>query len=152
MDNLDDLTPEQKFAAEDPETMVPRLLMKGYRRQQIVIELVRLDWTPEAAHALIARVENDLRRFYASPESRRRLVAEARRQMWGGLLMTIFGVVVAFISFLSWALGVAPMILFFGFIGVGLVFFARGYQRTKLYKGERLPFEPDEGPAEDMPP
>ena len=107
--------------------MVPRLLMNGYTRQQIVIGFrpPRLD--PEAANVLIARVESDLRRFYASPESRRQLLSEARRQMWGGLLTLILGL-----------LGIAAspplgprlrLPFFFGVIGLGLVLFTRGYQR-----------------------
>jgi hypothetical protein len=39
----DELTPEQKFAAEDAETMVPRALMQGRSPEEIAAELARLD-------------------------------------------------------------------------------------------------------------
>jgi hypothetical protein len=40
----------------DAETMVPRELMRGQTPEDIVAELVRLDWSPQAARALVTRV------------------------------------------------------------------------------------------------
>src|SRR4051794_31389025 len=86
----DELTPEQKFAAENPEKWVPGDLAKGRDREDILAELLRLDWTPKAAEALIERAA-DLERYRASPEERHRLVREAFRQMIGGLVLGVIG-------------------------------------------------------------
>ena len=43
----DELTPEQRFAAETGEAMVPRALIQGRRRDDIIADLVRLDWSPQ---------------------------------------------------------------------------------------------------------
>jgi hypothetical protein len=97
----DELTPAQRSMAEDAETMVPRALLVGRSPDDIVADLIRLDWSPAAARALVERVANDLRRFHESPESRLQLLAEAKRQWLGGILLMLAGVVIAFITALS---------------------------------------------------
>ncbi len=87
----DELTPEQKFAAEDPETMVPRALVQGRAPEDIIAELVRLGWSPRAAQTMVFRVGDDLRRFHESPESRERLLKEAKTQLFVGLILTLLG-------------------------------------------------------------
>jgi hypothetical protein len=146
----DELTPEQKFAAEDPETLVPRRLMQGARPEEVVAELVRLDWTPEAAWALVERVEDDLRRFYSSPESRQRLVSEARREFVVGTLVALLGVGCSVLSFLLAFAGIIPAaILAAGTLFTGLAIASRGWARWRLYRRGVLPFEhpgpPDAG-------
>jgi hypothetical protein len=148
----EELTPEQKFAAEDPETMVPRALMEGRNPEDIIAELIRLDWAPHAARALVARVVEDLYRFHESPENRERLVKEARTQLVAGVLLALLGAgVTAFTLFAA----LAGAMSFF--VGACLLFFwgmslaGRGWTRWRLYRKPTLPFgqsEPSEnGPA-----
>jgi hypothetical protein len=139
----DELTPEQKFAAEDAETMVPQALMHGRDPEDIVAELLRLDWSPEAARALVARVADDLERFHQSPESRERLVREARAQFVAGVALTLVGVLVTLSSLLA-ALGGAPFfVVASGLVVVGLVLAGTGWARWRLYRGRVSPFDRD---------
>src|SRR3954469_9974170 len=97
----DELTPQEKFDAENPETMVPRALSEGRDPEDIVRELVRLDWSPGAARALVARVADDLERFHESPESRAHLVREARVHVVGGALMVLLGAMVTVVTLIA---------------------------------------------------
>jgi hypothetical protein len=138
----DELTPEQRSMAEDAETMVPRALLLGRRPDDIVADLVRLDWSPEAARALVARVANDLRRFHESPESRLQLLAEAKRQWLGGILLLSAAVVIAAITLLSSLAGVFTLFVVpFGLALGGLVLAGRGCGRWRYYR--RLSLPPD---------
>jgi hypothetical protein len=140
----DELTPEQKFAAEDAETMVPRALTQGRSPEDIVAELVRFDWSPEAARALVSRVADDLERFHESPESRERLVREARAQFTTGLAMALTGVAVTVFTLLAALAGAMPFfVVAFGLVLVGLVVAGRGLARWRLYRREVLPFDRD---------
>jgi hypothetical protein len=131
----DELTPEQKFAAEDPETMVP---------EDIVRELLRLDWSPAAARALVARVADDLERFHQSPESREHLVREARVQWAAGVLIALLGASMTAFTLLAALGGAMPFfVIAFGIIFTGLVVAGRGWARWRLYRGQGLPFDPD---------
>ncbi len=138
----DELTPEQKLAADDPETWVPRALLLGRRPEDIVADLVRLDWSPAAAHALVARVASDLRRFHESPESRLQLLAEAKRQWVGGIFLMFAGIAMAAITFLS---ALEGMLTFFvvplGFLIAGLILAGRGWGRWRYYRRLSLPPE-----------
>ena len=135
----DELTPEQKFSAESPEKMVPRALLQGRNREDLVTELVRLDWPPKAAQALVERVARDIERYRASPGSRAELVRECRRQFVGGLLLAILGLVASGWSAFVALLGFSPVwILFFGLILGGFVLAARGFSRWRLYRRDVL--------------
>ena len=72
----EELTPEQKFAQDDPETLVPRELSRGGTRDDIVSDLIGLDRPPGIARAIVDRIADEFERFTASPESRARLVAD----------------------------------------------------------------------------
>lgn len=138
----DELTPEQKFAAEDPETMVPRALMEGRSREEIIADLDRLDWSRGAAEALIARAMDDLRKFYGSPETRRELVRGARRQFVAGIVMIALGsLLAAFQALLFVSVGIAfvAIPLFVGIAGLAIA--GRGWARWRLYGWDRLPFD-----------
>src|SRR5436190_18311524 len=138
-----ELTPEEKFAAEDPETMVPRALMQGRSHEDIIAELARLDWSRPAAEALIDRATADLRRFYGPPEARRKLASEARRQFATGLLLTLLGVALTLLTFLLAAGGVLPvLVVAFGLVLGGLGLAGRGWARWSLYGRDRLPVDP----------
>jgi hypothetical protein len=140
----DELTPEQKFAAEDPETMVPRALTEGRSPEDIVAELRRLDWSPQAAWALVNRVADDLERFHESPESREQLVREARVQFVVGVTLAVLGVLVTAFTLLAALAGAFTFfIVAFGLILVGLVVAGRGLARWRLYRGPALPFDRD---------
>jgi hypothetical protein len=140
----DELTPEQKFAAEDPETMVPRALSEGRHPEDIVGELLRLDWSPAAARALVARVADDLERLHHYPDARERLAREARAQFAGGVMMALLGVSVTAFTLLAALAGALPFfVVAFGLILMGLVVAGRGWARWRLYRRQTLPFDAD---------
>ncbi len=121
--------------------MVPRALSEGRSREEIIADLVRLDWSPAAAGALVDRIANDLKRFHESPERRQELVTEARQQMIGGLLMILLGLGGTAFTLLGALAGALPVaIVFYGLIVVGLILSGRGYSRWRLYGRDQLPF------------
>jgi uncharacterized membrane protein len=132
----DDLTPEQKFKAEHAEWMVPRALQRGKSREEIIAELIRLDWTPEAAEAIVARCANDLRRYHASPESRTQLLVEAKNQMALGMILAVLGLFAVGAMIFLVLLGVTNFIVVSALFLVGFMVFARGYYRWRLYRGD----------------
>jgi hypothetical protein len=140
----DELTPEQKFAAEDPETMVPKALAQGRSHEDIVAELMRLDWSPEVASALVSRIENDLERYRRSPESRRDLVREARKEVAAGALLVLVALMFFAVTLLGAMAGAFPFaIIAIGMILTGFVLAGRGLARWRLYRGTMLPFDHD---------
>lgn len=144
----DELTPEQKFAAEDPETMVPRELMQGRSPEDIVAELVRLDWSSAAAWVMVARVADDLRRFHDSPEGRQQLIKDSQKQIGVGLLLALLGASLTGYTLFAALAGASPFFivtlgLFFG----GLALAGRGWTRWRLYRRSSLPFGPTDPPA-----
>jgi uncharacterized membrane protein len=110
----EELTPEQKFAAEDAETMVPRAIIQGRSKEEIIAELTKLDWSRAAAESLVDRVLDDLKRFEESPASRKSLVQEARWQFIGGIVAMLLGIGVTLATFLAALAGLGFFILAFG--------------------------------------
>ena len=138
----DELTPEQKFAAEDPETMVPRALMRGRNREEIIADLDRLDWSRDDAEALIERAMADLRKFYGSPETRRELVHDAKREVVAGLeVILLASLVAAFQILLLLSVGLLFVLIPIALLIVGMAIAGRGWTRWGLYGRDRLPFE-----------
>ena len=129
----DELTPEQKFKAEHAEWMVPRALQRGKNREEIIAELIRLDWTPEAADAIVTRCANDLRRYHASPESRNHLLVEAKNQMALGVILAVLGMFAIGAMIFFVLIGVTHFIVVSALFLVGFMVFARGYYRWRLY-------------------
>ena len=87
----EELTPEQKFAQEDAETVIPRELASGKTRDEIVSELLRLDWSPVAARRKVKMIADEFERYTASPESRNQLIAEKKKIKNRGLSCLISG-------------------------------------------------------------
>jgi hypothetical protein len=143
VDNLDEeLTPEQKFAAEDAETMVPRALMQGRNPDDIVRDLMRLDWTPSAAREMVSRVLDDLQRFHDSPEARADLLTEARKQIFLGVCLVFLSVCISgFTLIAALAGGMQVVVVAIGLLLVGFVIAGRGLARWKLYRRDGLPPE-----------
>jgi uncharacterized membrane protein len=142
-----ELTPEQKFAAEDAETIAQRGLKRGRAKEDIVSELCRLDWPQNAARQLVERVADDLRRLHASPEERRDLQVEARRQFFAGLIIAMLAICFAVFAFFAALVRIIPFILvilvlclFFG----GTILAGRGWKRWRLSQ--------DKAPSELRPP
>jgi hypothetical protein len=150
----DELTPEQRFAAEDAETLVPRALLVGKEPEDIVADLVKLDWSPDAAKAFVDRVIEDMRQFRASPESRQQLIHNAFKQFVAGSLFALVGVGIGAISFLL-LLGGLVLIVMLGValfvFGAGLVSGGRGWSRWRLYKSWSQSLERAEKRESDRP-
>jgi hypothetical protein len=144
----DELTPQEKFAAENPETMVPRALLEGRDPEDIVADLVRLDWTLPAARGLVAQATDDLRRLRESPEARRQLLREARGQFLAGILLALLAALLTAFTFLAALAGALPFfIVAFGVFFGGVVLMGRGWARWRLYRKTASPF----GPAPENP-
>ena len=117
---MDELTPEQKFAAEDPESI-----------------------------ALIERVMDDLRNYHGTPEERMRLVAAARRQFAAGFLIALIGIMASAFSILAALSGLLPIaVVSVGLIFGGFAPASPGWSRWRLYRRDRLPF--DDPPDGDL--
>lgn len=132
----DELTPEERFAAEDAETLVPRALLLGRTPEEIVADLVQLDYSAPAARALVERVRNEMREFNASPQSRQRLIDAAFRQFAGGLIVAVLGGVVsaallAIAVVGGWLCIVGALLI----LGGGITIAGRGWARWRLYRG-----------------
>jgi hypothetical protein len=134
----DELTPEQRFAAEDAETLVPRALLLGKRPEEIVADLVKLDWSAPAARAFVERVMENMRQFRESPESRQRLIDEAFKQFVAGLVLAVVGLATMGLGFTIWMIGATGRIVLFavpfGAFAIGLGLMGRGWARWRLYK------------------
>jgi hypothetical protein len=139
MTHDDELTPQERFYAENPERTVPRDLARGCDREKIIAGIVRLGWTRENAAALVDRAAADLEKYRSSPEGRREVLGGAVREMIGGLLIFLFGVCATVSTVLS-ALAFLSKYWFFpiGLIAFGLALFVRGYTRWTTYRGTYL--------------
>ncbi len=129
----DELTPEQKFAAESPETMVPRALLAGRDPEDIIPELIRLGWSAGAARALVNRIKDDLRRYHESPEARTQLRREALAQLTCGLLLALLGAVVTAFTVLAALAGALPFfVVAVGQFLAGRIHAGPGWARWRL--------------------
>lgn len=137
-----ELTPEQKFNAESPETMVPRALLQGRNHEAVIADLMRLDWSPKAARKFVERVDADIKRYQASPESRAALIKECLQEMIGGLIIVFLGVLITILGFFMFAEGYVWIILW-GVIIYGLITTHRGHARWRLYRKDILPLAPN---------
>jgi hypothetical protein len=145
----DELTPEQQFAAESAHSMVPRALMAGRHPEDVVDDLVRLDWSRARARALVDQAIDDLRRFHASPEARQELLGAVRRQFFVGLGILAIGAGLSVLSILAAALGLAPVALVFhGLFVVGLAMTVVSAGRWRYYRdaAAAAPIQPDPRP------
>lgn len=140
-----DETPEQKFAAEDPETMVLRDLRLGSSRDQIVAKLIPQGWSQSRAERFVNELADDIQRYRESPEARRQLLAQARREMIGGAVMAIIGTGIVAATFLvaSWQIPKTFAVLIILTL-IGFAVLGRGYKRLGVYRQTALPFEQQE--------
>jgi hypothetical protein len=131
----DELTPEQKFAAEDVETLVPRALLLGKKPEEVVADLVQLDWSAAAARALVARVTDQMRQFNESPESRRRLIDAAFKQFVGGLIAGLAAAILtAFVLIVAMGGGGVFVIGALLLLGGSMTAAGRGWSRWRMYR------------------
>ena len=143
----DELTPEQQFAAESAQSMVPRALMAGRDPEDIVDDLIRLDWSHERARALVDQAIDDLRRFHESPEARQQLLVAIRRQFFAGLGIMGVGTGLSVLSIFFVAVGFAPIALvFYGLFFVGLAMTVINGGRWRFYRNAAA------GPSAESPP
>jgi hypothetical protein len=137
----DELSPQEKFYAESPEATVPRDLARGRSRREIIADLVRLGQAPADAAAFVDQVAAELERFRTSPEGRRELLNEAKRQIIGGLVMAALGlagvafaVVTLLLGFpVGWLILVSAGLLILGLGAAG-----RGYHRWCTYRSDAV--------------
>ena len=131
----DELSPEQKFAADGPEVMIPRMLKQGRSVEEVVKELVRLDWSASSARALVLRYVDDLQRIHDSLESSEKLLQEIRLQMAMGGMLALAGVGITVVTLLAALAGEIPFfIVAFGLFLGGTVMLLHGWNRMNLYR------------------
>lgn len=131
----DEPTPEEKFNAEDPYTMVPRELARGRDRNDIISELVQLDWKPHVATALVDRIASEIRALQASSEVRRQYATDAKRHMLAGAMLVLAGIGLTTWTFLAaLAQPGAYAIITLGMVIAGAIVFRRGYSRWSLFR------------------
>ena len=134
----DELTPEQRFAAEDAETLVPRALLLGKSPDDIVADLVALDWSLPAARALVERFVNEMRKFNESPENRQRLIDRAFKQFVIGLFLSVLALTLV-VMLLLLAIAIrGSLVLVAGALlvcGGSITAAGRGWSRWRLYRG-----------------
>src|SRR5437660_2005606 len=123
----DELTPEQRFAMDDPADKVHFDLAHGKSCEEIHAELVRFGWTPQAAKRVIDRAAEDLIQYHVSPESRRGLTRDAKRQMVVGIIVSILGACVGVLALL-FAMALGGIVLIpWGVVVAGVIMASRGY-------------------------
>lgn len=153
---MDELTPEQQFATEPTLADIYRALLKGEPREEIIARLLRYDYSEVGARAHVARAEDDIRRFRASPESRAALLRDASNQMMGGCLIGFLGAAVFALSIIGFLVtgSLHLMIPIAGVVAglIGCIFMNRGWTRRALFReieaasGRRDDSGPSRGP------
>ena len=122
--------------------------MLGRSPEDIVSDLVRLDWSPAIVRALVTRVADDLRRFHESPESRRQLLVQARGQWLVGCLLALAGIALTAITLLAALAGALPYyVVSIGLVLGGLALAARGWGRWRYYR--RLSILPERSDSKE---
>lgn len=158
----EELTPEQKFAMDDPADKVHFDLAHGRDREDIFADMVRFGWSKRAAESMIDRAADDLgledeslqsRHQQAdaamqleqeSPEGRRKLVQRAMRQMIAGTMLILLGAVLGVLAVLLEMAGGSHVFLPTGIlIAVGAIVAARGYTRWHDLRTEEANSEED---------
>ena len=141
----DELTPQQRFDAEEAEdagSLVLRQLLEHRDIDSIVPELVRLDWSPSAARAFVEQMANDLRCIRESPEARQQLLDEARTQLRLGVLLMFASGGLTALTMLAALAGAMPFfVVLTGLFLAGLIFTCRGLARWQFYRTIALPFD-----------
>jgi hypothetical protein len=141
----DELTPEQKFAADDAETMVPRALLEGKPQEQIVADLIKLDYSPVGARKLVARIADELRRFRETPETREQFITQARNHLIAGSLLALVGIVFTIFTLVAAIAGATPIVVVaFGLIFGSMIVAGRGWSRWEFYSKLRDQLEKHE--------
>ena len=124
--------------------------MDGRAPEDIVADLLRLDWSLPAARALVAPAQDDLRRLHESPESRQLLLRESKKQFFAGLMLALLGVIFTTFTLLAWLAGALPFILVaFGLFFGGLILWgprlgavaALPTNHSAFWAGEGIPGE-----------
>jgi hypothetical protein len=145
----DELTPEQKFASEPPETIVTQGYLAGRDKTSIVDDLQRLGWPREKAEEFFEQMLVDLKRYHESPEARQQLLVSAQFQLLGGCLALLIagGITAATLLTAAFAVGLLFLVIPFGLLLLGLSLVGQGWSRWRFYRRFRsLP-----PPARDEP-
>lgn len=135
--DLDELTPEERFAHEDEAIFVTRDLAAGIPEEEIIEQLLQLEWSESAAWKFVGRAKKELQLHRSSPKGRRQVVDIYFRQMVGGAVLTLIGVLLALYSLVApSSLGFGITAIFYGKIFTGLVLFSTGRTKWKIYRGD----------------
>lgn len=91
---MEDLTPEQKFHAEEAAITVPRDLISGKPRTEILEGLIRLDYTAEDAEKFICKIEEKILIVKNKPEQIEALKNESKKAYAIGLPLVLLSIVI----------------------------------------------------------
>ena len=134
----DELTPEERFAAPEPDDWVPKDLARGRSYQEIYDELIKLDWSPTAAAAMIDGAVADLERYAASPESRRQLVRGSLRHVIGGAVVVAMGALMLAGTLLIFSINLELLLASMFIIAAGFALLGYGYSRWRTFRRDDL--------------
>lgn len=90
---MEELTPEQKFHAEEPEITVPRDLINGKPKNAILEGLLQLDYSELDAEEFISKVEKKILIVKNNPEQIEELKKESKKYYAIGLPLILLSVV-----------------------------------------------------------
>ena len=109
----EELTPEQRFNAEEPEIIIPRDLINGVSKENIIKKLVALDYSLDKAEEMIRDTEELIDIVKNDPERIIEVNNKAKKAYALGLPIIAFSFVIFFIlhkiviSVLAFAFGMA---------------------------------------------
>jgi len=128
-----ELTAERRQAIHALTKSVARDLAHGIKSQAIVQQLVKRNWTEEAAEQFVSQVERAVTDYRETPEARQALAKAYARHMLYGFLWTAGGITVT-VATLALSANGGTYIVAWGAIIFGIVDFFRGLFGWLKYK------------------
>jgi hypothetical protein len=130
----DELTLNEQKAMEDLSQVVAKQLAEGKSKKHIVKELVKQQWSQEAAGQFVDEVEQAIKTYQNSPEGRAALAGQYARRMLYGVLWAVGGTIVTVASYEAASAG-GTYIIAWGAILFGIIDFLRGLFGWLKYQG-----------------
>ena len=128
-----ELTAERRQAIQALTKAVARDLARGVKSSAIVQQLVKRNWTEEAAEQFVSQVEKAVTEYRETPEARQALAKAYARHMLYGILWAAGGITVT-VAALTLSANGGTYIVAWGAIIFGIVDFFRGLSGWMKYK------------------
>ena len=95
---MEELTPEQRFHAEEPEITVPKDIISGKPIKEIIDGLIQLDYTEDDALEFVRKIEERISIVKNNPEKIDELRKESKKYYAIGLPLILFSVLLFFLT------------------------------------------------------